>query len=345
MSSPVSTRFCLTALCLGLGAAVRSHAATVELPPPALPGASASATNARPRGPGLPGETSGVARPAPALPGTKSPAAVFRELLRMSPSERAQALADRTEHQRAYLGERLQEYAAFSPEEREARLQELELSYHLPPLMRLTPTNRAERLEFVPVELRPIIDERLRQWDQLPRDTQLSVLQHESTANYFFRARQNKTPRSEPASAFATQPPTPPIAKSRRIADRFNAFVSLPPADQQKALQALTPAEREQMERTLAQFAKMTPEQRKMCVESFEKFNQMNKDERDQFLKNAARWKAMTPGERETWRTLIEILPPSPGAPLLPPAPPGTGASARSPLTASNAPGLPESSR
>ena len=341
MTFLIPIRGWLTALCVGAFLGVPCRGASPEPAFPALPGAPASPADGSARAPGLPGETSGAPKPVPALPGTKSPAAVFRELLRMSPSERAQALADRTEHQRAYLEDRVREYQALSPDTREARLQELDLGYHLPPLMKLAPANRAERLQFVPPELRPIVDERLRQWDQLPHAMQQSVLEHESTANYFVRAPEARNPGAEQTNASIPLPPSLPAAKSRRISDRFNDFVTLAPEEQQKALDVLPPAERDQMERTLNQFAKLPPEQRRICVESFAKFHQMSKEERDQFLKNAARWKAMTPRERDTWRALINILPPDGGVSAPPPLPGGAESANRPPITASNTTSVP----
>jgi hypothetical protein len=85
------------------------------------------------------------------------------------------------------------------------------------------------------------------------------------------------------------------------------------------------------MERALSAFASLPPEQRRICIESFVKFKQMSKEEVNQFLKNAARWKAMSPQERETWRSLIKILPPHASVPSVPPSPPGADANADAP--------------
>ena len=107
--------------------------------PRSLPGAS-------------PGGVVDPSRGVPALPGTRTPADDWRELLNMSPAAREKALADRTEHRRKYLEERLREYQALSLGERETKLKQLDLTWHLDSLMRTAP----ERTLTSPVnELRP----------------------------------------------------------------------------------------------------------------------------------------------------------------------------------------------
>ena len=44
--------------------------------------------------------------------------------------------------------------------------------------------------------------------------------------------------------------------------------------------------------------------------------------ERNEFLRNAARWQAMSPEERQTWKRLVQTLPPMPPeVPSFPPFP------------------------
>ncbi|MHC1765997.1 MAG: DUF3106 domain-containing protein [Verrucomicrobiia bacterium] len=283
---------------------------------PDLPGAQA------------PGDTAGP-KPLPALPGSKSPAETWRELLAMNPAERAQALADRTEPQRKYLENRLREYEAMPQEEREARLRQMDLTFHLDVLMPMAPADRAERLAIVPPTLRPLIDERLRQWDLLPASMKDAVLEYETTANYFVRARPS-LPGGPTQATYATRGQNPSAGESTaKAVESFSQFLGLSPKEQQRTLEVLPPGEREEMERALRIFADLPPEQRRICIESFVKFKQMSKDEVDQFLRNAARWKAMSPRERETWRSLISILPPpalhSAGASLQPGPETGSG--------------------
>jgi hypothetical protein len=276
----------------------------------------------------------------PALPGTKTAADTFRELLAMSPPERAQALADRSEHQRKYLQDRLREYESLPPEQREARLKQFELTCHMLGLMRLAPDKRATRLAAVPSDLRPLVDERLRQWDLLSPRVQQEALEYETTANYFLRVRSDPPSRAEgPGSATA---PPPPGAGERnsRLAEHLSRFLELPAKEQQKTLESLSSPERQAIARTLRAFSQLPPEQRAICLNSFAKFGRMSAEQRDQFLQNAARWNAMSPQERETWRTLVEIVPPGQPTSRLPPLPPGDAVQG-GPATASNRSVLP----
>ena len=276
-------------------------------PAPALPGAQPPGANRS-------------NQPEPALPGAKTPADTFRELLAMSPAERQQALTNRSEFNRKYLEARLREYEALPAQERNLRLKQLELNCHLPALMKMVPGQRSQRLALVPADLRPLIEERLQQWDLLPAEVQREVLEYQTTANYFLRVRAGSGPSSALRSG-ETRPPLPGADMPRKGAESFRYFFELPAKEQEKTLDALAPKERESMEKTLQLFAKLPPEQRQTCINSFLKFRQMSKGQREQFLKNAERWKAMSPGERETWRTLVKILPPTSASPELPPLP------------------------
>jgi hypothetical protein len=288
--------------------------------------------------PALPGANVSPVDPAksPALPGSKSPVQTFRELLKMSSGERAEALADRTAQQRGYLEAKLREYDSLPLEERESRLKQLELTYHLQILMRQAPAKRVQHLQGVPKELRPIIDERLKEWNLLPRTIQDEVLTHDVTANYFLRIA---PPGSTPAvhDPEPSQPPRPG-EPSESLAARFSRFYQLPPEQRQRTLDALPPAEREEIEKTLQQFTTLSPEQRAACIRSFDRLSRMTPAERAQFLKNAERWKAMSPRERETWRDLLKIIPTKGSA--LGGAGPVDSAPGNS-LAASNTPALP----
>lgn len=281
-------------------------------------------SEARPALPGTPRPGSNPAATSPPrLPGSKSPAETLRELLAMSPAERAQALANKTERQRKYLETRLREYEAMPKDQREARLRQLDLTFHLDGLMGLEPSERVNRLAMVPPALRPVIEERLREWDRLPESMQSAVLRYETTANYFVRARPaqaGQAPEGDAGRSFL------PGETRGKAAETFIQFFGLSAKEQQRTLEVLPQEEREKMEKALSAFASLPPEQRRICIESFVKFKQMSKEEVNQFLKNAARWKAMSPQERETWRSLISILPPHASAPGVPPSPPGADA-------------------
>jgi hypothetical protein len=306
----------LPLLCLFSAGLVRGATSTLSQPPQPptvdLPGAHSS--------------SNALQKPLPALPGTKTAADNFRELLAMSPAERTQALADRSQHQRQYLEGRLREYDALPAEQRELRLRQLELTCHLEGLMKLAPSNRLTRLVAVPADLRPTVDERLRQWDLLPPKVQEEVLEYKTTANYFLRVRPSPPPVPD-AGMPGLSPPVPGSDdRAGRLAERLSEFLELPSKQQQKTIETLPAPERKAIQDTLSAYSSLPPAQQKICITSFQKFSRMSKQQRDQFLQNAARWKSMSAQERETWRTLVQIVPATPTASAVPP-PPGAAES------------------
>src|SRR6185503_16893538 len=127
-----------------------------------------------------PGPNSGQhtnAQPPP--PPNKSPVDLFRELWAMTPGEQRQFLADRAPENRRLLQAKLNEYKALSANERELRLRVTELRWYLLPLMQSPATNRVAQLAAVPAELRQMIHDRLRKWDQLDTQLQLEIWQND----------------------------------------------------------------------------------------------------------------------------------------------------------------------
>jgi hypothetical protein len=251
----------------------------------------------------------------------------------MDPAARAHALTSYAEPRRNYLQDRLREYESLPADEREMRLKQLELNCHLPDLMKIAPANRAKRLAAVPADIRPLVEKKLQEWDLLPPDVQRDVLEHQTTATYFLRVRPGSAAQPQPVS-MSTLPPLPGAEGASSDPEKLERFFKLPAREQEKTLDVLPAREREDMERTLQAFAKLPLTQRQTCIDSFVKFRRLSKEQRDQFLKNAERWKAMSPAERETWRTLVKILPPGAVSTNMPPLPhpqdgfgPGTTAS------------------
>lgn len=271
-----------------------------------------------------------VGVPTPPAPPKWNPVDAFRRLLAMSPEERQNAMAGRTEKQRKYLDDRLREFEQLSPVDRELRLRLLELQWYLLPLLKLQPQQRTPYLEAVPDQWQAIIKERLAAWDRLPPEQQRELLSNESTL-----ARM-PTLLGSPDHAPVAIPQLDDGLKSdlerwqalpqeqrKRIAANFNQLFSLDDAKVERGLQSLSETERERVRILFATFAQLTPEQRSKCIEAFNKFANMTPEERARFLKNAARWKSMTPEEQRVWRTLTSQLPPTPpGFPSLTPTPP-----------------------
>jgi len=267
------------------------------------------------------------AQPAPGGNATvKSPVALFRELLAMSPAQRKDAIAIRPPDIQKRILEKLNEYEILPPELRELRLRETELRWYLRPLMDEPRTNRPALLARIPEAERKVVEERLQLWDLLPPPFQEQLKDDDTIASYF---AQIGTDTPQQRAAILGGIPVDHREKLEQGFDRwkqmseeqrrktlagFNKFFEMTPEEKEKTLDTLPDEERQQMERTLSSYANLTPPQRAQCIQSFEKFASMSIAERQQFLKNAERWREMTPDERQKWRELVTV------APIMPPA-------------------------
>lgn len=272
----------------------------------------------------------------PPLPVPKPPIEFFRELLSMSPGEREKILADKTPEQKKVLQAKIQEYEAMDPDQRELTLKVTELRWYLAPLMKIAPNERASRLEMIPEDKRRLVEERLRQWDELSPGQQQEFWDNEMAINYFLRLQssapgqqtnilKNFSPAArERFKAQMQRWHQLPVEDRDRMCRRFQQFFELNPKEKEKTLNTLSEAERIQMEKTLELFQNLSPAQRQHCMESFRKFARMDPNERNQFLKKAERWQSMSPEDRKAWRELVQKIPPMPPLPpgLLPPLPP-----------------------
>jgi predicted Fe-S protein YdhL (DUF1289 family) len=272
--------------------------------------------------------------PPPPMPSVKSPVDSFRELLAMTPAERANDLSNRPPAIRDRILAKVREYKALAPDERELRLRATDLRWYLFPLMHASPTNRAVMLAAVPDDLQALVHSRLGQWDVLSPPIQKEFFANERALRYF---TQVDTSNSPPLPALRPGPARQPgpsdtdwthwnaLSDDQRqnIAAQCNQFFELTPAEKQKTLNTLSDVERQQMERTLETFGKLPPAQRQQCIRAFTEFAGMSAPEKQDFLKNARHWSQMSPQERQTWRDLVRQVPEWPPLPLMsPPMPP-----------------------
>ena len=267
--------------------------------------------------------------PAPKLSGI----AYFRELLAATPEAREKLLADRNPHYRAVLESGLRRYEAYPPEERELRLRSMELRYHVTSLLREPLRNRAERLKQVPENDRPLVEERLKYWDQLSPAEQKEALENERMTRDVFGISSPAVPRQLQLNRQTSNQVIQieqqlvrwqnlPDARRAQIQKNFTNLFEFSDAGKTKEqLQSLplTAEERELMEKTIEEFKKLPPSTRLLCMRNFPKFAELSPQERQQFLVNAQEWQKMTPEDRQTWRRLVSKVP------RLPPLPPGLG--------------------
>jgi len=244
-----------------------------------------------------------------------SPVDQFRDLLAMTPRERANSLTNRPPEIRARILAKVREYQTLDPDERELRLRATELRWYLTPLLRLPPAERAAPLAQMPADLRGLVQTRLDQWNVLPAPLQQEFLANDRALHYFAHV----------------EPTNNPSAETAKISAQFNQFFELTPAEKTATLKTLSDSERAQMEKTLQSFEQLPPQQRLQCVRNYAKFAGMSPVARAEFLQNAGQWSKMSPQERQSWRDLVAHVPVWPPMPpsampmvpvnLMPPAP------------------------
>jgi hypothetical protein len=262
-------------------------------------------------------------------PGPRSPVALFRQLLAMTPEDREAFLTNRPPPIRERILAKVDEYAALDPNERELRLRATELRWYLLPLMQEPPDRRASRLAQVPVDMRELVKSRLGEWSILPPSLQQEFLENERTLRYFANVDVSNgppLPPSAPPGSDAARWSTMTEDQRKNIAAGVNRFFELTSDEKQAALGTLSDAERRQMEKTLQAFDQLPPDQRDECTHAFAKFAGMSTIEKQEFLKNAERWSRMSPADRQAWRDLVMNVPAWPPLPssadVPPPLPP-----------------------
>jgi len=273
------------------------------------------------------GTVPGVPPPARAVPATnslpassrpRSPVALFRQLLAMTPDERETYLTNRPPEIRAGILAKVDEYQALDPNERELRLRTTELRWYLLPLMRATPENRAARLAQIPADMRELVRSRLDQWIILPPQLQQEFLENEQALRYFAHldvsnsmVLQKIAPPGSELARWTAMTET----QRKQITTSVDQFFALTPDEKEAALSTLSEAERKQMEQTLQAFGKLPANQRDECIRAFAQFAGMSASEKREFLRNAERWSRMSPADRQAWRDLVVNVPEWPPLP------------------------------
>lgn len=262
-----------------------------------------------------------------------SPVQAFRQLLVLSPEDRAQQLELHPPGMREPIEAKVQEYLTIPAEDRELRLQATELRHYLLLLMPLHSTNRATLIPQIEEPMRTAVEARLVVWDIMPPSMQEELLLNEQVVRYF-------TQHGERKSLLETMPAAQRMALETNIARwkalpqqarknvfaQMGEFFDLTAPEREKAMKELSQTERDAMTQTLDAFNNLSPDQREVCIRSFEKFASMSLPERQMFLKKAEAWQKMTATEREHWRAVVTRVP------ELPPFPPGMDARMALPL-------------
>jgi hypothetical protein len=227
----------------------------------------------------------------PPLPA--SPVKTFRLLLTTNAAGRNALLAGKA--QRPLIEAKLREYDQMTSEQREARLQGLELQWQMRTLMRTRPEDRSARLAEIPEPQRKVLQVRLVQWDLLPPPLQKEVLSNETAVRIFtpvlpppfpthlavprLSSSRQKLPES------ASQPWTGLSEERRqRLYVNFRQFIELDPKEKARTVEQFSDAEREQVQKTAGAFDALSKTQRERALEGFRKFAELSPEERQQFI-------------------------------------------------------------
>lgn len=252
------------------------------------------------------------------VPIMKSPVELFRQMLAMNAGEREKFLADRPADKRKGLLEKIQEYEALKPEERELSLGATELQFYLEQFVNTAPTNRAAQVATVPEPYRRILGDRLSQWDILPPDLQKDVLAHEATKRYFLGAGPDVVANDSwkilppPLQDEVVRLSKVSPGERRQSFDAAEQFFGLSDEEKQKVLGTLSGTERQSVGETLQTLQRLPPEQLDRCLKSIGRLAGLNDKDRQAFAEDAGRWHKMPPEERAAWSNLVESLPPLP---------------------------------
>jgi hypothetical protein len=255
-----------------------------------------------------PPQTPVASLPFPPLP--QSPVAIFRMLLATNEEGRTQWITKWKPAQRQYLESKVAEFTKLAADEREMRLQTLELRWYLPQLMTMTPAERTARLASIPPPQRSMLQTKLATWDIQPPDIKKDLLDHVQVVSMVMfpspgsekawsglpAERQEELRRQfENLNAL-------PEERRERILAHFKLYFEFTPAEKNKALQRLTIAQRIQMQKTLAPFEILPPPLREKALTGVQKFSELSPADRALFLQSAARWEKISEAEREKWR-------------------------------------------
>ncbi len=281
------------------------------------------------------GATGTVAPPAvrrpnaarPPQPVESTPVDYFRQLLAAKGEDRERLLATRPAAQHAQFRAILQEYERCSPEERERRLQALELRYRITAILRLAPEARTQAVTRLSEAARPLVQERLNYWNQLAPDVQRDLLGNERLMRVVTSVSPGRTAAVRGGAALGSNElgrveaavrDWNKLPEGKRVAaeDAFRKVFESGDAPSVEG-KAWTEMEQDEMRRALARFKHLSPIQRSICIRNVPKLAGMSPAERAEFLRSAEEWREMTPEERQAWKNMVKR------SPVLPPFPPG----------------------
>jgi hypothetical protein len=221
-----------------------------------------------------------------------SPVEYFRALLGMTPVQREVLLAKKPAEDRNAVLIKVKEYEAMPPDIREARLHQTELLWDIASLMRLAPESRASRLKEVAPEDRALIEDHLRQWDRIPAYVQKEFLKKESFISFYLRVQGSSADEQQ------------------RIIDR------LPPARREewarelRRWQGLSDAQRQELSDRFRQLFELDDQKQQQAINAFSQaerqqmeaalqaFTRLSPEQRKLCIDSFRKFAVMTPRQR-----------------------------------------------
>ena len=155
--------------------------------------------------------------------------------------------------------------------------------------MQLRPADRAEKVKIIPAADRALVEDRLKQWDQVPAPAQKELLENQLTIHYILRLESSPAGQREdlmnplPAGYRKAleekleQWNALPPERRHRMSDNFQQFFALPVKEKVRTLDVLSEEERKLMEKSLDSFNRLPRDQRAMILSSIQKFAEMSK--------------------------------------------------------------------
>ena len=253
-----------------------------------------------------------------------TPAQLFRRLLKQTPEQRAQFLRQKTPDQRRLIEQKLQEFEALPPLEREIRLRIWDLRYYLDLLLSIPPPSRAVWLAQVPETYRSAVQERLEAWEKLPDQVKQDLKANRRALEFLIPVSgtppkppgPGSSPFSESYRSYLQKWNQLPLERRKEALAQFRKLFELSPQERLAMLQQIEGPFRKRLIQLQQSLEKLPPAEREACFRSLVRFATLPPEEQERFLRKAEIWARMTPEQRAAWKRLMQRLPPLPPPPI-----------------------------
>jgi hypothetical protein len=247
----------------------------------------------------------------------QSPVTHLRRLLKAEPSERERLLQQHAASKRSFWERKINQYQAMDAGEQQRRLQEAQWHWYLMLVMRAPDPLRARLVEQIPIEDRPLIQDRLQAWQAMPEDLQRDILLHLPALQYFARfaalkpaEQQQALAQGQPVATQGWQSLDQP--RQRSLFQTYQSFIGLEAQQQRQVLARIPIPQRMSLQERLVGMDHLSPELRRRCLEALDALKQMNAQEQVRFRQTALQWKDLSGDAMDAVRQVATRIPPLP---------------------------------